>query len=199
MDGFGLDGKGDAVSAAGALIYYVGSTLRHSLAHVRSLRIMDSGDALVLDNSTVRHLQLLPYGDVQKGATLLGVLDVTKTPMGARTMRNWISRPLARSADVNRRLDAVGLYVRERMLLTDLRGPEVFPASNWKYSYLIYNLPHYAYWHIFLTYRSAGRRGRSAPTKGHAAFRRQCCFIGLPANGRMWASSPTNIPFVRWE
>ena len=121
LDGFGLDGKGDAVSAAGALIYYVGSTLRHSLAHVRSLRIMDSGDALVLDNSTVRHLQLLPYGDVQKGATLLGVLDVTKTPMGARTMRNWISRPLARAADVNQRLDAVGLYVRERMLLTDLR------------------------------------------------------------------------------
>lgn len=121
LDGFGLDGKGDAVSAAGALIYYVGSTLRHSLAHVRSLRIMDSGDALVLDNSTIRHLQLLPYGDVAKSATLLGVLDVTKTPMGARTMRNWISRPLARSSDVNSRLDAVGLYVKERMLLTDLR------------------------------------------------------------------------------
>ena len=122
LDGFGLPAAGDAVSAAGALVYYVGTTLRHSLAHVRSLRLVDSGDALVLDNSTIRHLQLLPVGDIPKNATLLGVLDVTKTPMGARTMRNWIQRPLARSEDVNLRLAAVSLYVRERLLLTDMRN-----------------------------------------------------------------------------
>ena len=122
LDGFGLTGLGDAVSAAGALVYYVGTTLKHSLAHVRSLRIIESRDSLILDNATIRHLQLLPVGDIPKSATLLGVLDVTKTPMGARTMRNWISRPLARSEDVNLRLAAVGFYVRERLLLTDMRS-----------------------------------------------------------------------------
>ena len=121
LDGFGLTGKGELVSAAGALLYYVGTTLHHSLEHVRKVQIRESDDGLVLDAGTVRHLQLLPGGEVTKEASLLGVLDVTKTPMGARTMRNWIARPLARSADVNARLDAVGTFVTDRASLGALR------------------------------------------------------------------------------
>ena len=121
LDGFGLTGKGDLISAAGALLYYVGTTLRHSLEHVRKIAIRQSDDALVLDGGTIRHLQLLPGGEVAKEASLLGVLDVTKTPMGARTMRNWIARPLARAADVNRRLDSVGVFVDDRTSLSTLR------------------------------------------------------------------------------
>ena len=121
LDGFGLTGKGELVSAAGALLYYVGTTLHHSLEHVRKVQIRESDDGLVLDAGTVRHLQLLPGGEVTKGASLLGVLDVTKTPMGARTMRNWIARPLARSADVNARLDAVETFVTDRASLGMLR------------------------------------------------------------------------------
>ena len=122
LDGFGLEGKGDLVSAAGALLYYVGTTLRHSLAHVRKLAIRQSDDALVLDSGTLRHLQLIPGGEVSKPASLLGVLDVTKTPMGARTLRNWIVRPLARAADVNARLDRVQAFVDDRGKLAALRN-----------------------------------------------------------------------------
>ena len=122
LDGFGLDGKGDLVSAAGALLYYVGTTLHHSLDHVRKVSLRHGDDALVLDGGTIRHLQLLPVGGVAKEATLLGVMDVTKTPMGARTMRNWIARPLARSEDVNARLDMVQAFVEDRAALSALRG-----------------------------------------------------------------------------
>ena len=121
LDGFGLDGKPDMVSAAGALLYYVGTTLRHSLAHVRKVRLVESDDGMILDGGTIRHLQLLPGGDVSRAASLLGVLDVTKTPMGARTLRGWIARPLGRSADINARLDAVGEYVADRSLLAASR------------------------------------------------------------------------------
>ena len=121
LDGFGLAGKGDLVSAAGALLYYVGTTLHHSLAHVRKVQLRASDEALVLDAGTVRHLQLLPGGEVAKEASLLGVLDVTKTPMGARTLRGWIARPLARAADVNARLDAVAAFVDDRASLASLR------------------------------------------------------------------------------
>ena len=122
LDGFGLTGKNDLVSAAGALLYYVGTTLHHSLEHVRKVQLRESDDGLVLDAGTVRHLQLLPGGEVAKEASLLGVLDVTKTPMGARTMRNWIARPLARAADVNARLDAVQTFVDDRAALANLRN-----------------------------------------------------------------------------
>ena len=122
LDGFGLTGKNDLISAAGALLYYVGTTLHHSLEHVRKVQIRESDDGLVLDAGTIRHLQLLPGGEVTKEASLLGVLDVTKTPMGARTMRNWIARPLARATDINARLDAVETFVNDRAALANLRN-----------------------------------------------------------------------------
>ena len=122
LDGFGLTGKTSLVSAAGALLYYVGTTLHHSLEHVRKVVLVKGDDELVLDSGTLRHLQLLPGGEVAREASLLGVLDVTKTPMGARTMRNWIARPLARASDVNTRLDAVARFVDDRALLATLRS-----------------------------------------------------------------------------
>ena len=120
LDGFGLQ-DGDMVCAAGALLHHVGVTLHHSLAHVRRLRVAAGDEALVLDGGTIRHLQLLPGGDIGKEATLLGVLDATKTPMGARTLRNWIQRPLAKVASINARLDRVEKYIANRMSLSSLR------------------------------------------------------------------------------
>ena len=122
LDGFGLNGQDDLICAAGALLYYVGSTLRHSLEHVRRVSVRQGDDALVLDGGTIRHLQLLPGGDVARDASLLGVLDVTKTPMGARTLRQWIARPLARAAEINARLDAVSALVDDRCSLSQLRS-----------------------------------------------------------------------------
>ena len=122
LDGFGLAGRTDLICAAGALLYYVGTTLRHSLDHVRKICLRSRDDELVLDGGTIRHLQLLPGGGVSKDASLLGVLDVTKTPMGARTMRSWMARPLARSRDINARLDKVGAFVADRAALAQLRA-----------------------------------------------------------------------------
>lgn len=121
LDGFGLTGKNELISAAGALLYYVGTTLHHSLQHVRKLTLRETRDNLVLDGATIRHLQLLPGGEVTKDASLLGVLDVTKTPMGARTLRNWIHHPLATSEKINRRLSAVERFVEDRATLSALR------------------------------------------------------------------------------
>lgn len=122
LDGFGLSGKTDVISAAGALLYYVGTTLHHSLEHVRRIALRHSDDALVLDGATLRHLQLLPGGEVTREASLFGVLDVTKTPMGARTLRNWIARPLARAEAINGRLDRVASFVENRAELSRLRS-----------------------------------------------------------------------------
>jgi len=122
LDGYDLEGKPALVSAAGALLYYVGTTLHHSLGHVRKVQLRQTDDVLVLDGGTVRHLQLLPGGEVTREASLLGVLDVTKTPMGARTMRTWIARPLARAAEINARLDAVQRFVDDRAALSTLRN-----------------------------------------------------------------------------
>ncbi len=122
LDGFGLEGRGELVSAAGALLYYVGITLRHSVAHVRRISIRTGGESLVLDGGTIRHLQLLPGGEVSREASLFGVLDMTKTPMGARCLRNRLMRPFAGAAAVNRRLDEVETFVNDRAALSNGRA-----------------------------------------------------------------------------
>ena len=122
LDGFGLEGKKDLVCAAGALLYYVHTTLRHAVGHVRSVRLRESADFLALDAGTIRHLALLPGDGVSREASLLGVLNATRTPMGARRLAAWIRQPLRQVADVNARLDCVEAFVKDRIRLSSLQA-----------------------------------------------------------------------------
>ena len=122
LDGFGLEGKGELVCAAGALLHYVHTTLRHAVGHIRSVRLRESSDFLALDAGTIRHLALLPVDGVSREASLLGVLNATRTPMGARRLAAWIRQPLRRVADINTRLDCVEAFVKDRIRLSSLQS-----------------------------------------------------------------------------
>ena len=122
LDGFGLEGKGCLVSAAGALLYYVHTTLRHAVDHIRSIRLREASDALALDAGTIRHLALLPGDGVAREASLLGVLNATKTPMGARRLAAWLRQPLRNPEAINARLDAVETFVKDRTGLSLLQS-----------------------------------------------------------------------------
>ena len=60
----------------------------------------------------MRNLELL-NSMVDGGNSLLGVIDRTITPMGARLMRRWILFPLKDEKPVNERLDVVDYFFRE--------------------------------------------------------------------------------------
>ncbi len=69
LDGFGLAGHAQAVSAAGAVVHYLRETSamdpengNHSgaaLGHLDRVRYYEQADALVLDIVTVRNLELV--------------------------------------------------------------------------------------------------------------------------------------------
>ena len=122
LDGFGLEGKGSLVSAAGALLYYVHTTLHHAVDHIRAIRLREAADSLALDAGTIRHLALLPGDGVSREASLFGTLNATKTPMGARRLSAWIRQPLRRPDAINARLDAVGTFVADRSRLSLLQS-----------------------------------------------------------------------------
>jgi DNA mismatch repair protein MutS len=122
LDGFGLAGKGALVSAAGALLYYVHTTLRHNVDHIRCVRLRESSDFLALDAGTIRHLAILPGDGVTREASLFGVLNATETPMGARRLATWLRQPLCRHEDINARLDAVETFVNNRGALSMLQS-----------------------------------------------------------------------------
>jgi DNA mismatch repair protein MutS len=121
LEGFGCEGKGAIVRAAGGVLHYVKEELLRQLGHVTSFHVRTSSDFLLLDEATCANLDLAPLRAGSGGQTLLRVLDVTKTAMGARKLREWTLRPLADLKEIGRRHDAVEAFTKDRRLMTDLR------------------------------------------------------------------------------
>ena len=70
---------------------------------------------LVLDAVTVRNLELIEplFAGADAGMTLFRSIDATVTPMGKRLLRSWLLRPSIEIAEINARLDAVEVQVKE--------------------------------------------------------------------------------------
>lgn len=120
LDGFGVSDVPTGVAAAGALLHYLTRTLRRDASHLRSLRAYRHAEHLLLDASTQGHLELV-QSRAGRGMTLLGILDRTVTPMGARTLRDWILHPLIDPQAISARQDTIGLFLQFPMKLGDLR------------------------------------------------------------------------------
>jgi DNA mismatch repair protein MutS len=108
LDGFGLAGKSAAIGASGAMLHYVRQTQKTTLEHITGLSYSESADYLVLDAATIRNLELFESSSGDTRDTLLGVINRTRTGMGARLLRLWIVRPSIDAAEIESRLDAVG-------------------------------------------------------------------------------------------
>ena len=109
LDGFGVEGMGAAVKAAGALLSYVQHTQKSLPAHLAPLRPRPTTEAMWVDEATLGHLEVFtnpaPGG---RAHTLFAVLNRTCTAMGARLLRRWLARPLRDPAAIEARQEAVG-------------------------------------------------------------------------------------------
>lgn len=125
LDGFGVEASDDlAVGAAGALLRYVRELQPAGVPHLRPPVLERSGGTMPLDEMTRRNLELtesLRGGAGQEG-TLIGVLDRTLTPMGARLLRQWIMAPLTTVAAIDVRLDAVAAFASDAMTRATMRA-----------------------------------------------------------------------------
>lgn len=125
LSGFGADDAPYAISAAGALMRYLDETQKNALSHIHGMRLLNRSSYMALDANTRRNLELtqpLRFGASKKN-TLMSLLDLAKTGMGGRMLRDWIDRPLQNEREIERRLDAVEELVgnlAERKRLQDL-------------------------------------------------------------------------------
>jgi DNA mismatch repair protein MutS len=122
LDGFGLQERPAAVASAGAVVHYLRDTQKAQLRHVRSIAFRHTADAMIIDPSTMKHLEVVVSSEGERQGSLLGEIDHTVTVMGSRLLRAWLLRPLCRLDEVHDRLDAVeGLAFRsmERGKLRD--------------------------------------------------------------------------------
>jgi DNA mismatch repair protein MutS len=121
LEGYGCEGQPALVCPAGALIHYVSEDLHHNVGHIRSIQVRHADDFLMLDESTCVNLDLIPQRGKAQEVTLLGVLNNTQTPMGARLLRAWLVRPLRQAAAIAARLNTVECFTKQRVFLNDLR------------------------------------------------------------------------------
>jgi DNA mismatch repair protein MutS len=123
LEGFGLADRSAAATAAGAILHYIRSTQRGSPDHVDRVGYYERQDCLVLDAVTVRNLELLEplFSGGGDTVTLFRSLDRTVTPMGKRLLRAWMLRPSIDRTQIERRLDAVEVMVRDLVAREELR------------------------------------------------------------------------------
>ena len=109
LEAFGIEsGDNAAVGAAGALLRYLNELQPSGMSHLARPKIERPGHTLPLDEMTRRNLELVEsMRGGETSGTLLGVLDRTLTPMGARLLRQWLLAPLVDRVDIEARLSAV--------------------------------------------------------------------------------------------
>ena len=122
LESFGLQKKLLAVSASGALMWYLNETQKNDLSHISALKYYTTGDFMLLDVSSRRNLELTEtMREKNKKGSLLSVLDKTQTAMGARLLRKWVEQPLLSKEEINQRLDGVEELFRDLFLREEIK------------------------------------------------------------------------------
>ncbi|MBN1810536.1 MAG: DNA mismatch repair protein MutS, partial [Anaerolineae bacterium] len=117
LDGFGCAGKPLAIQAAGAVLHYLRETQKGALAQVVSLSTYTIERYMTLDASTRHNLELTETIRERKTrGSLLGVLDLTLTPMGGRLLRTRLAQPLLDRTELEARLDEMQAFYDDTIL-----------------------------------------------------------------------------------
>jgi DNA mismatch repair protein MutS len=119
LKGYGIEDMKAGIVAAGSVLQYLKDTEHPNLQHITSIQRIDRNDHLWMDRFTIRNLELL-NSPAENGLTLLGTLDNTVSPMGARMLKRWLIMPLLDISRINERLDTVEFFIKEVDLRTEL-------------------------------------------------------------------------------
>ena len=112
LKGFGVEHLKNGIVASGAILQYLEMTQHYQIGHITSLSRIEEDRYVRLDKFTVRSLELL--GSMNDGgSSLLGVIDKTISPMGARLLKRWVVFPLKDEKPINERLDVVEFFFRD--------------------------------------------------------------------------------------
>ena len=109
------------VMATGGLIEYLIETQKRSLANINRIEVEKPKIYMHLDSNTRKNLELTENMTTRKKkGSLIGLIDKTKTSMGARKLRSFIEQPSVVSATINARLDGVEEYLSNKMLTDNI-------------------------------------------------------------------------------
>jgi DNA mismatch repair protein MutS len=122
IEGLGFSPDHFGIRSTGALLHYLKSTQKRTLAHINKINIYDLNGKMILDAPTRRNLELTEtIREKNKKGSLLWILDKTLTAMGGRMIRRWIEEPLLDVEHINERLSAVEILKDDILLRKELK------------------------------------------------------------------------------
>jgi DNA mismatch repair protein MutS len=121
LDGFGLGGLSVAIRAAGGLLHYLTETQLSGLKQINRIRTWSTDAFMTLDAQTRRNLELLESTRGDRRHSLIEVLDLTRTPMGARMLRSWLNQPLLQLDELKARQQDVRAFHQAALPRSELR------------------------------------------------------------------------------
>lgn len=121
LEASGIKGLQSVLFSTALALEYIKQMQKVSLSHINEIKIFRYTDFLTLDAVTVRNLEIFEtIRSREKKNTLLGLLDRTKTAMGARLLRKWLERPLLERESLELRWEAVGELKENQLLKEEL-------------------------------------------------------------------------------
>ncbi len=116
-----LSGKQHCISAFGALLLYLEETQKTELTNLKTVEVNGDDGKMQMDMYTLRNLEIMEtLRDRSLRGSLLHVLNHTKTSMGARLLRKWMTAPLLNCAMISNRHIAVEELVKAPMLRAEI-------------------------------------------------------------------------------
>ncbi len=123
LENSGLKNCQPALLAVASALSYIYKMQRGELTHLHKVKLYEPGGALFLDMITVRNLEIFEaLYSREKRNSLWGVLNRTKTAMGARLLKKWLERPLLEPKALALRWNAVEELKRKQLLKDELAG-----------------------------------------------------------------------------
>lgn len=107
LEATGIEKKSGCVLACGVLFDYLHETQKDFMPEIGFPRYYDAVDYMKIDEWTASSLELRRSADGSRKHSLLGIMDQTRSPMGARLLRRWMSYPLLDVGRIKKRQEAV--------------------------------------------------------------------------------------------
>ena len=119
LDGFGINQNDNSVGCAWAVLDYLTATQFSSISGILKISPLLTKNYMSLDASAQKNLELIPEISAS-GISLFTCLDKCRTPMGKRTLREWILRPLMDIETIKRRQNAIKILIENRKIKFEL-------------------------------------------------------------------------------
>ncbi len=122
LKGFGFTDDSPELLSAGVIIEYLFDNSKNLLPHITKLIKHDDSSFMGLDENSLKNLEILKnLQDNSSAYTLFSVLDYTKTSMGSRTLKRWLTAPLTDKESIEFRYNCVELFYRNQIILSEIR------------------------------------------------------------------------------